>query len=232
MASTSRAARSQNANLTQATQHITEVDGKVRAILNYILDHSAEQIPIKEKDLATAAGDKNELKKRLQLVTELLAQRFGIIFKQLDSATKTYICTSEAPMASIHELTPVQRPQITLLYIILMYIFLRGNRIEDSKLYGMLELLNIQVDEEHGYFGANVRKLIEETFVKQQYLKRERSQLNAYDDPKIFFLWGLRAKAEISYEHIVQFAAKLLNQDPRNFDHQLAMAQAAENEEQ
>ncbi|KAH8292045.1 hypothetical protein KR054_004124 [Drosophila jambulina] len=232
MASTSRAARSQNANLSQATQHIIEVDDKVRAILNYILDHSAEQIPIKEKDLVTAAGDKNELKKRLQLVTELLANRFGIIFKQLDQVSKCYICTSETPMASIHELTAAQRPRITLLYIILMYIFLRGNRIEDSKLYGMLELLNIQVDEEHGYFGANLRKLIEETFVKQQYLKRERSQLSAYDDPKVFFLWGLRAKAEITYEQIVQFASKLLNQNPKNFDHQLAMAQAAENAEQ
>ncbi|KAH8248463.1 hypothetical protein KR032_010825 [Drosophila birchii] len=232
MASTSRAARSQNVIPSQATQSITEVDDKVRAILNYILDHSAEQIPIKEKDLAAAAGDKNELKKRLQLVTDLLANRFGIIFKQLDSTSKSYICTSEAPMASIHELTAAQRPQITLLYIILMYIFLRGNRIEDSKLYAMLELLNIPVDEEHGYFGANLRKLIEETFVKQQYLKRERSQLSAYDDPKIFFLWGLRAKAEITYEQIVQFASKLLNQNPRNFDHQLAMAQAAETAEQ
>ncbi|KAH8376363.1 melanoma-associated antigen D4 [Drosophila serrata] len=231
MASTSRAARSQNANFSQASRDITEVDDKVRAILNYILDHSAEQIPIKEKELVTAAGDKSELKIRLQLVTELLANRFGIIFKQLDTAPKCYICTSETAMVSIHELTAAQRPQITLLYIILMYIFLRGNSIEDTKLYGMLELLNIKVDEEHGYFGANLRKLIEETFVKQQYLKRERSQLSAYDDPKTFLLWGLRAKAEISYEQIVQFAAKLLNQSPRNFDHQLAMAQASENPE-
>lgn len=232
MASTSRAARSQIANLSQATQHINVVDDKVRAILNYILDHSAEQIPIKEKDLVTVAGDKNDLKKRLQLVTDLLAQRFGIIFTLLSQASKCYICSSETPMASIHELTVAQRPQFTLLYITLMYIFLRGNRIEDSKLYGMLELLNINVDEEHGYFGANLRKLIEETFVKQQYLKRERSQLSAYDDPKIFFLWGLRAKAEFTYEQIVQFASKLLNQHPRNFDHQLAIAQAGENAEQ
>ncbi|XP_017083490.1 melanoma-associated antigen B2 isoform X2 [Drosophila eugracilis] len=215
MASTSRASRSQNVNLSQASQQpVQELDDKVRAIINYILDHIAQKIPIKDKDLVPAAGDRNELKKRLPLVTKLLAKRF------------------EEPLASIHELTPEQRPQFTLLYIILMYIFLRGNRIEDSKLWGMLEMLNIQADEEHGYFGPNLHKLIEETFVKQQYLKRERSQLSAYDDPKTFFLWGVRAKAEFTYEQIVQFASKLLNQHPKMFDHYLAMAQEGANAEQ
>ncbi|XP_043654755.1 melanoma-associated antigen B16 [Drosophila teissieri] len=233
MASTSRAARSQNANLSQATQQpVREVDAKVRAILNYILDHTAQKIPIKDKDLLAAAGNKNELKERLPLVTELLAQRFGILLTPLDATSKTFICTAEEPVASIHELTAAQRPQFTLLYIILMYIFLRGNRIEDSKLYGILELLNIHPDEEHGYFGASVRKQIEETFVKQQYLKRERSQLSAYDDPKTFFLWGPRAKAEFTFEQIVQFASRLLNQHPKIFEHYLSMAQEGLNAEQ
>ncbi|XP_017013114.2 non-structural maintenance of chromosomes element 3 homolog [Drosophila takahashii] len=232
MASTSRAARSQNVSHSQATQQpIREVDDKVRGILAYILDHTAQKIPIKDKDLVPAAGDRNELKKRLPLVAELLAKRFGILLTPLDAASKTFICIAEEPVASIHELTPAQRPQFTLLYIILMYIFLRGNRIEDTKLYGMLEMLNIQ-DEEHGYFGANPRKQIDETFVKQQYLKRERSQLSAYDDPKTFFLWGPRAKAEFTFEQIVQFASKLLNQHPKIFDHHLTMAQEGVNAEQ
>ncbi|XP_017083489.1 melanoma-associated antigen B2 isoform X1 [Drosophila eugracilis] len=233
MASTSRASRSQNVNLSQASQQpVQELDDKVRAIINYILDHIAQKIPIKDKDLVPAAGDRNELKKRLPLVTKLLAKRFGILLTPLDAGFKTFVCIAEEPLASIHELTPEQRPQFTLLYIILMYIFLRGNRIEDSKLWGMLEMLNIQADEEHGYFGPNLHKLIEETFVKQQYLKRERSQLSAYDDPKTFFLWGVRAKAEFTYEQIVQFASKLLNQHPKMFDHYLAMAQEGANAEQ
>ncbi|KAH8335516.1 hypothetical protein KR074_004474 [Drosophila pseudoananassae] len=226
MASTSRAARSQTVNLSQASalQHVTEVDDKVRGILNYILDHSAEKIPIKEKDLLATVGDRRELIRRLPLVTNLLGTRFGIIFKPIDTTGKTFICTAETPMASIHELTPAQRPQYTLLYLTLMYIFMRGNRIEDTKLYGMFQMLNIFVDEEHGYFGPNIRKLIEETFVKQQYLKRERSQLSAYDDAKIYFLWGLRAKAEFTYEQMVLFASKLLNMNPVHFDSHLKMA--------
>jgi len=51
MASTSRAARSQNAIPSQeAQQPVDVVDAKVRAILNYILDHTAQKIPIKDKD--------------------------------------------------------------------------------------------------------------------------------------------------------------------------------------
>ncbi|EDW55194.1 MAGE-like protein 2 [Drosophila sechellia] len=233
MASTSRAARSQNATLSQASeQPVHVVDANVRAILNYILDHTAQKIPIKDKDLLAVAGDKSELRSRLPLVTNLLAERFGIILTPLDATSKTLICTAEEPVASIHELTSAQRPQFTLLYIILMYIFLRGNRIEDSKLYAMLEMLNIFPDEEHGYFGANLRKQIEETFVRQQYLKRERSQLSAYDDPKTFFLWGPRAKAEFTFEQMVQFASKLLNQHPKAFEHHLSMAQEGLNAEQ
>ncbi|KAH8369181.1 hypothetical protein KR009_003622 [Drosophila setifemur] len=230
MASTSRASRSQNASQSQAnnTQAIVQKDDKVRGILNYILDHSAEKIPIKEKDMIPVAGDKKELLLRLPLVTELLADRFGIILKPLEAASKSYICISEAPMASIHELTPSQRPQYTLLYLILMYIFMRGNRTEDKKLYGMLEMLTIMVDEEHGYFGSNIRKLIEETFVRQQYLKRERSQLSAYDDFKTYFVWGARAKAEFTHEQIVGFASKLLNKDPKDFEQYLSVAQEDE----
>ncbi|EDV41802.1 uncharacterized protein Dana_GF17319 [Drosophila ananassae] len=233
MASTSRAARSQNGNLWEpdGSQPITEIDDKVRGILNYILDHSAEKIPIKEKDILATVGDKRDLVRRLPLVGNLLARKFGIILKPIDASGKTFICTAETPMASIHELTPAQRPQYTLLYLILMYIFLRGNRIEDTKLYGMLEMLNIVVDEEHGYFGPNIRKLIEETFVKQQYLKRERSQLSAYDDAKVYFLWGLRSKAEFSYEQVVQFASRLFNQNPINFDSHLKMAKDLDNQE-
>ncbi|XP_017104256.2 melanoma-associated antigen D4 [Drosophila bipectinata] len=226
MASTSRAARSQTVNLSQtsASQHVTEVDDKVRGILNYILDHSAEKIPIKEKDLLATVGDRKEVVRRLPLVINLLSTRFGILFKPIDATSKTFICTAETPMASIYELTPTQRPQYTLLYLTLMYIFMRGNRIEDTKLYGMLEMLNICVDKEHGYFGPNIRKLIEETFIRQQYLKRERSVLSAYDDSKIYFLWGLRAKAEITYEQMVQFASKLFNMNPIQFDAHLKMA--------
>ncbi|BFF89598.1 melanoma-associated antigen D4 [Drosophila madeirensis] len=239
-ASTSRASQAStsrggnNSLLSQSSQlvQVTAVDDKVRSILKYILDHSAAKIPMKEKDLVPLVGTKSDLQSRLPLVAKLLAKRYGIRLHQLKDATKMYICMAEAPMASIHEMTPDQRPQLTLLYIILMYIFLRQMRIEDTKLYAMLELLGIRVDEEHAYFGSHLRKLIEDTFVKQQYVKRERSQPEgAFEETKTYMLWGLRAKEEFAYEQIVEFSAKILNKPPSDFSELLEVAKELDNQE-
>ncbi|XP_022218305.1 melanoma-associated antigen D2 [Drosophila obscura] len=235
MASTSRASRastSRGANNTQLSQsqssqpaQVTQIDDKVRLIMKYILDHSAAKIPMKEKDLVPLVGTRSELQCRLPLVAKLLAKRYGIRLHQLQDATKMYICMAEAPMASIHEMTPEQRPQLTLLYIVLMYIFLRQMRVEDTKLYAMLALLGIRVDEEHAYFGSNLRKLIEDTFVKQHYVKRERSQPDsAFEEAKTYILWGLRAKQEFTYEQVVGFASKILKQHPTDFSELLEIA--------
>ncbi|EDW38123.1 GL12195 [Drosophila persimilis] len=239
MASTSRAGRAGTSrsgrNATQSSQSqqpevLTEIDDKVRTILKYILDHSAAKIPMKEKDLVPLAGTKPELHSRLPLVAKLLAERYGIRLHQLNDATKMYICMAEAPMASIHELTPEQRPQLTLLFLVLMYIFLRQMRVEDTKLYAMLAMLGIRVDEDHAYFGSNLRKQIEDTFVKQRYVKRERSQPDsAYEEVKTYFIWGLRAKAEFTYEQIVEFSSKILKQHPTNFSELLEIAKSYDN---
>ncbi|EDV92885.1 MAGE-like protein 2 [Drosophila grimshawi] len=234
MASTSRnASRGRNTAVSQSQVESwpVEIDNQVRAMLNFILCHSANKVPIKLNDLMPLAENKNELNKRIPIVSKLLEERYGIKLIQLEGTPKRYICVSEMPATSIFEITAAQRPQFTLLYIILTYIFLRGNRIEENKLYDMLDMLEVNVHEEHGYFGANISKLIEDTFVKQQYLKRERSQLSSYDDLKISYTWGPRAKSEFTYEQIVQFASKLFDQDVAFFQKQLMMAEGIDNPE-
>ncbi|KAH8381356.1 hypothetical protein KR093_003038, partial [Drosophila rubida] len=241
MASTSRNnSRRGNARNTQSQTNQTQfqvdetpvqIDNHVRTLLNFILSHSANKVPIKYTDLTAAIDNRNEMLKRLPLVTQLLEETYGIKLVQLEGAPKRCICIAETPVVSTHELTPSQRQHQTLLYIVLTYIFLRGNRIEDEKLYGMLAMLDIDVHEEHGYFGDDVSQIINETFVNQQYLKRERSQLSPYDDPKNYFSWGARAKCEITYQEIVKFASKLFNQDVSFFQQQLIMAEGTENSE-
>ncbi|KAL7728896.1 hypothetical protein ACLKA6_004235 [Drosophila palustris] len=237
MASTSRrGARRANTSQSQAAESQPEpqhdqIDQQVRAVLNFILCHSANKVPIKMTDLMSLTSGKNELAKRLPFITQLLNERYGIKLVLLEGAPKRYICLAESPAMSIYELKASQRPQYTMLYIILTYIFLRGNRIEEDKLYGMLDAMEVKVDEEHGYFGDDISKLIEETFVKQQYLKRERSQLSPYDDPKNYYSWGPRAKSEFTYQQIVQFASKLFDQDASFFQQQLMRAEGIDNPE-
>ncbi|ALC46668.1 MAGE [Drosophila busckii] len=207
------------------------IDSRVSIMVNFILCHSANKVPIKYSDLSSIVDGKHEVNKRLPFVTELLEQRYGMKLVQLEGAGKRYITVAEAPVCSIHELTTNQRPQFTLISIVLTYIFLRSNRLEEEKLYNMLDEMGVNVQEEHGYFGDNIRKLIEDTFVKQQYLKRERSQLSSNDDPKNYYSWGQRAKLEFTYENIVQFACKLLDKDEEFFEQHLMTAYAADNPE-
>lgn len=237
MASTSRGA-GRRSNATHSQSRVTqsqpeteevELDHQVRAIINFILRHSANKVPIKNTDLLPLANGKQELARRFPLVTALLAERYGLNLVQLEGAPKRYICVAESPAMSIYELTPAQRPQHTMLYIILTYIFLRSNRIEKDKLYTMLDLMGVNVEEDHGYFVGDISTLIDSTFVKQQYLKEERSQLSPYDDFKTYYSWGARAKAEIPYQQITEFAAKLFDQDVSFFQQQLMMAEEMAN---
>ncbi|KAH8310339.1 hypothetical protein KR044_000842, partial [Drosophila immigrans] len=216
---------------TQPTQTPMQIDNQVRTMVNFILCHSANKVPIKFTELTASVDNRNEMIKRFPFVTQLLDETYGIKVVELEGAPKRFICIAEAAVASTSELTASQRQNQTLLYIVLTYIFLRGNRIEDEKLFAMLTMLDIDVHEEHGYFGEDVSQMINETFVSRQYLKRDRSQLSPYDDPKNFFSWGPRAKCEITYREIVKFASKLFNQDPSFFQQQLMMAEGAENPE-
>ncbi|XP_062123941.1 non-structural maintenance of chromosomes element 3 homolog [Drosophila sulfurigaster albostrigata] len=242
MASTSRnASRRGNARNTQSQSQHTQsqilestpmaIDNQVLTMINFILCHSANKVPIKFTDLTASVDNRNEAIKRLPLVSQLLEETYGIKLIQLDGAPKRYICVAEAPVASTAELTSSQQKHQALLYIILTYIFLRGNKIEDEKLYAMLTMMEIDVHEEHGYFGDDIFDVINDTFVNQQYLRRERSQLSPYDDPKTFFSWGPRAKCEITYQEIVKFASKLFNQDASFFQQQLMMAEGVDNPE-
>lgn len=49
------------------------------------------------------------------------------------------------------------------------------NLYTTAHLQNFLKTLHVDFDVPHEYFGSNIRKLITDTFVKQLYLKREKS---------------------------------------------------------
>lgn len=71
-------------------------------------------------------------------------------------------------------LPPEKQPETTLLYLLLTYIFMKGNDVPELSVVKFLDSLQINLeDENHPYFG-NVKKHITETFVKQLYLTRNK----------------------------------------------------------
>lgn len=51
-----------------------------------------------------------------------------------------------------------------------------------GELESFLSELGIDFSANHDYFGANIKKLVTETFVKQLYLKREKVTDNVSSD--------------------------------------------------
>lgn len=49
-----------------------------------------------------------------------------------------------------------------------------------ANLFNFLEKFNIKVDEQHRFYGSNLRKLITDVFVEQLYLKKEKKDNDEY----------------------------------------------------
>lgn len=94
-----------------------------------------------------------------------------------EKSGKFYLVTSEIAPSSEEELTVCQREEHRLLFIVLSYIFMKGGKVIEPVLFGFLTKLHIQ-NEPHEYFGA-YKKKITDTFVKQQYLKKEKIEMEA-----------------------------------------------------
>lgn len=80
--------------------------------------------------------------------------------------------------ATKEQLTESQRSDSTLLFIVLSYVYMKGDNVAETVLFEFLQSLGIN-DTEHEYFGTDVLKLISERFVKQMYLKREKVVLES-----------------------------------------------------
>lgn len=107
----------------------------------------------------------------------LIFQVYGIRVNEMkdERSHKFYLCTSELMISSVLGRTVAQRCELRLLYLILAYIFLKGGAVQESSLWLFLERLDI-TQERHDFFG-DVKKVVNETFIKQMYLKREKIEM-------------------------------------------------------
>lgn len=80
--------------------------------------------------------------------------------------------------------TVAQRCELRLLYLILAYIFMKGGAVQEKSLWSFLERLHIS-PERHDFFG-DVKKTINETFLKQMYLKREKIVMETGDNDDMY----------------------------------------------
>ncbi|XP_007948083.1 necdin [Orycteropus afer afer] len=103
-------------------------------------------------------------------------------------------------------------PMTGLLLMILSLIYVKGRGARESAVWNVLRILGLRPWKKHSTFG-DVRKLITEEFVQQNYLKYQR--VPHVEPPEYEFFWGARATREITKMQIMEFLARVFKKDPQ-----------------
>ncbi|XP_004372686.1 necdin [Trichechus manatus latirostris] len=103
-------------------------------------------------------------------------------------------------------------PMTGLLLMILSLIYVKGRGARESAVWNVLRILGLRPWKKHSTFG-DVRKLITEEFVQQNYLKYQR--VPHVEPPEYEFFWGSRASREITKMQIMEFLARVFKKDPQ-----------------
>ncbi|XP_004593197.2 necdin [Ochotona princeps] len=103
-------------------------------------------------------------------------------------------------------------PMMGLLLMILSLIYVKGRGARESAVWNVLRILGLRPWKKHSTFG-DVRKVITEEFVQQNYLKYQR--VPHVEPPEYEFFWGSRACREITKMQIMEFLARVFKKDPQ-----------------
>lgn len=103
-------------------------------------------------------------------------------------------------------------PMTGLLLMILSLIYVKGRGARESAVWNVLRILGLRPWKKHTTF-ADVRRLITEEFVQQNYLKYQR--VPYVEPPEYEFFWGPRANREITKLQIMEFLARVFKKDPQ-----------------
>ncbi|XP_011177580.1 melanoma-associated antigen D4 [Zeugodacus cucurbitae] len=187
------------------------------AIMVFVINNIENKLPIKEEEMRDILDkDKALFKRCLPSVIQTLKTVYGIILQRVPDSRK-YICYSELTASSTAEYDLEQVRHLTLLFVILSYLLMKDSRVDEEQLFLFLKGLRIDIDEEHTFFLGNLRKLICETFVKQLYLKREKSNSETDMETRYLFSWGYRATVEFPPKDVLEQTAQILGKEASEF---------------
>ncbi|XP_055713464.1 non-structural maintenance of chromosomes element 3 homolog [Phlebotomus papatasi] len=146
-----------------------------------------------------------------------LTQIFGYSVKEVSVKTSKVLLIVPKDITSHLVVPPEKQPETTLLYLLLTYIFMKGNDVPELSVIKFLDSLQVSLDDEnHLYFG-NVKKHITETFVKQLYLTRNKIDEEGGTEFIVYYSWGPRSTLELSKKEILDYVSTLLNRPAECF---------------
>ncbi|XP_008820432.1 non-structural maintenance of chromosomes element 3 homolog [Nannospalax galili] len=202
-----------------------QLELKVAELVQFLLVKDQKKIPIKKTSiLKHVIRDYRDIfPDFLQLAAERLRYVFGYKLVELEPRSNAYILINTLePVEEDAEVRGSQgTPTTGLLMIILGLIFMNGNSISETEVWGFLRRLGVYPTKKHSIFG-DPKKLITEDFVRQRYLEYLRIP---HTDPVVYeFQWGPRTNLETNKMSVLKFVAKVHNQNPTDWQMQYCEA--------
>ncbi|XP_077462497.1 necdin-like 2 isoform X2 [Stigmatopora argus] len=196
-----------------------QIEQKTAEVVQYILVKDQKKIPIRRPDLI-----KHVIKEYQNVYPEIMKraahtfeQVFGFSLVSIDTKNQLYILLNKLePNAECPSLGTANL-KTGLLFVILGVIFMKQGVVKEVLIWDVLRKLCIDSTKQHEDFG-DVKKLVTIEFVRQRYLEYVRVPHS--DPPEYNFLWGPRAKLEVSKAKILEFVAELHDRDPQSWKQQ------------
>nr|XP_004658186.1 necdin [Jaculus jaculus] len=149
----------------------------------------------------------------LRRTSLILARVFGLHLRLTNLHTMEFALVKALSPEELDRVALSNRmPMTGLLLMILSLIYVKGRGARESAVWNVLRILGLRPWKKHSTFG-DVRKLITEEFVQQNYLKYQR--VPNLEPPEYEFFWGSRASREITKMQIMEFLARVFKKDPQ-----------------
>jgi necdin len=149
----------------------------------------------------------------LRRTSLILARVFGLHLRLTSLHTMEFALVKALSPEDLDRVALNNRmPMTGVLLMILSLIYVKGRGARESAVWNVLRILGLRPWKKHSTFG-DVRKLITEEFVQQDYLKYQR--VPYVEPPEYEFFWGSRASREITKMQIMEFLARVFKKDPQ-----------------
>ncbi|CAD7676227.1 unnamed protein product [Nyctereutes procyonoides] len=149
----------------------------------------------------------------LRRTSLILARVFGLHLRLTSLHTMEFSLVKALEPEELDRVALSNRmPMTGLLLMILSLIYVKGRGARESAVWNVLRILGLRPWKKHSTFG-DVRRLITEEFVRQNYLKYQR--VPHVEPPEYEFFWGSRASREITKMQIMEFLARVFKKDPQ-----------------
>ncbi|XP_059109310.1 necdin [Peromyscus eremicus] len=149
----------------------------------------------------------------LRRTSLILARVFGLHLRLTNLHTMEFALVKALSPEELDRVALNNRmPMTGLLLMILSLIYVKGRGAREGAVWNVLRILGLRPWKKHPTFG-DVRKIITEEFVQQNYLKYQR--VPHLEPPEYEFFWGSRANREITKMQIMEFLARVFKKEPQ-----------------